>query len=497
MINFNLKSWKLRNKIILHLVVIGVLVTSLLTFLYIKTQQNIIYSMNKQKAKIIGSMIENSISSSMKKGENEEVQSIFEKIASSVDIKEIRILNLQGKILRSSDPDEIGVRVDSGTLDKMSDFLYAATPTKKNMESMIYIKPKSTIQGFRIIENEKECSACHGPEKKINGILEVNIDYAPAAALLKKSQMKGAIIAISSLIILTIIIIRLFDKLINRPIFYLKEKMKKVQGGDLDIQISRTKDDEIGSLTKSFDEMIRKLKEANHKIEDLYNKQMEKAEHLASIGELAAGLAHEIKNPITGMRGALEIINQQTKASDPKKEIFTEMLLQIEKINNVVQALLSYAKPKEMSRSLYDPNQCTAEAVKLAKPQLNGKDIRFQIHSLKSGDLALIDADKIQEVLLNLMLNSIYAIKKKGTISIKLKKINNNELEIVFSDDGPGIKKENLSQIFNPFFTTKSRGTGLGLSICRKIIEAHNGSIRVHSIEKKGTSFIIRLPVLK
>ena len=172
------------------------------------------------------------------------------------------------------------------------------------------------------------------------------------------------------------------------------------------------------------------------------------------------------------------------------------MLLQIGKIHNIVQDLLSYARPKEMNISLIDPNECVENAIKLAKPQTNKKNIHFHFKGLEDGSLARIDADKIQEVMLNMMLNSISATQKKGTISIELNNRQNKELEITFSDDGTGIKKENLPNIFNPFFTTKKRGTGLRLSICKKIIEAHNGSVEVKSTKGEGTTFIIRLPVL-
>jgi len=272
--------------------------------------------------------------------------------------------------------------------------------------------------------------------------------------------------------------------------------MKRVQEGDLDIQFSPLKNDEIGSLAKNFNRMVTDLKKANQKIEELFSKQMEKAEHLASIGELAAGLAHEIKNPIAGMKGALEIINQQTDISDPKKEIFTEMLLQIDKINNVILDLLSYARPKEMNKRVVDPNEAINNAIKFAKTQISDKKIDIHFKSLENGTLALIDTDKIQEVMLNLIVNSISAVDNKGNISIELHQKNQRELEILFSDDGTGIKKEHLSQIFNPFFTTKNRGTGLGLSICKKIIESHKGSIEVESKAKEGTTFSIRLPVL-
>ncbi len=317
-----------------------------------------------------------------------------------------------------------------------------------------------------------------------------------AAALLEKNQMKGILIAVISLAVLSFVILRLFEKLINRPISQLKEKMKRVQEGDLDIQFSPSKNDEIGSLARNFNSMVTDLKKANEKIEELFSKQMEKAEHLASIGELAAGLTHEIKNPIAGMKGALEIINQKTDSSDPKKEIFTEILIQIDKINNVVHDLLRYARPKEMNRRVVDPIMPINTAIKFAKTQISDKEIDIQFNALTNGTQALIDADKIQEVMLNLMINSISAINKKGLITINLSEKGDRDLEIVLSDNGMGIKKDHLPQIFHPFFTTKTRGTGLGLSICKKIIEAHNGTIEVESKEEEGTTFTIELPVL-
>ncbi len=488
----NVKNWKLRHKIILHIVVIGVLTAIFLTFLYLNTQKSIIHTISQQKAELVGSMIENSLFSAMKEGKLEKVQEILQEVASPSDIKKIRILSSRGKILRSTKEDEIGMFVNSTTLDRMNDFLH------KNVQSdIVFIKPKSTIQGFRTIENQSDCFNCHSPQNKINGILEVNMDYALASSLLRKSQRLGITIAILALTTLSIIIIRLFEKLVNRPISQLKNEMKKVQGGDLNINLHSSKNDEIGRLTKNFDVMVRKLNEANKKIEELFDKQMEKAEHLASFGEVAAGFAHEIKNPIAGIKGALEVINQGTDDSDTKKEIFTEMLVQIEKINHIVQDLLSYAKPKEMHMSLINPNECVENAIKLAKPQINSKEIYFRFKGLESSTLAHIDPDKLQEIMLNLLLNSISAIKEKGNIAVELNKRNKKELEIKYSDDGVGIKKEHLPQIFNPFFTTKNIGTGLGLSICKKIIEAHNGSIEVKSEEGKGAFFAIRLPVLQ
>jgi len=487
----NIKEWSLKRKIILHVVVIGAVAAFILTFLYINTQRNIIQTMNKERAELVSSMIENSISPAMERGKSDKCQSILTDIASSKGLKKIRILSPEGKIIQSSDIEEMGSFADRETSSKIDELLL-----KNDSSSTFFIRPDSTLQEFQVIENREECMGCHSSDKKINGILEVNIDYANTIGFLRKNQLKGVIIALSSLTILVIIILRLFEKLINRPISRLKDMMAKVQEGNLHIQLPVKKHDEIGNLTKNFNLMVKNLEEANKKIEELFSKQMEKAGHLASIGELAAGLAHEIKNPIAGMKGALEIINQKTDSSDPNKEIFTEILLQIDKINNVIHDLLSYARPKEINKRIVDPNEAINNAIKFARTQISDKEIDIHFKSLTNGTTALIDADKIQEVMLNLMVNSISAINYKGRILIELHEKNQKELEILFSDDGMGIKKEHLPQIFNPFFTTKSRGTGLGLSICKKIIEAHNGSIEVESKAKEGTTFSIRLPVL-
>lgn len=487
----HLRDWKLKNKIILHIAVIGGLAALFIAFLYLNAQKSVIHKMSREKAELLSAMIERSIFSAMKDGKQEEVQKALNDIATTEDIMKIRILDLAGKILRSSPEENLGISAGPLTQDNLASFLSSG-----NKSGTYFITQQTRIQEFRTIENRTECFTCHDAGSKNNGILEVSLDYSSAATLLKKSQTQGIIISIVALGTLAFIIIRLFDRLINRPISRLKEKMKEVQEGNLDVEFSPSKSDEIGSLTKSFDEMTKKLKEANKKVEELFNRQIVRAGHLASIGELAANLAHEIKNPIAGMKGALEIINQRTEEADPKKEIFTEMLLQIEKINHVIQDLLSYAKPKEMKISPVDPNECIQSAIKLAKSHRNSKDIHFHFSPLKEKRTAQMDCNKIQEVLLNLLLNSISSIDRHGKISIELREHNEKELEILFSDTGKGIKQEHLPQVFRPFFTTKKRGTGLGLSICKNIVDAHNGSIDVESTENKGTTFLIRLPVL-
>jgi len=489
-INFSLLHWNLRHKIILHVIVVGALAAVLLSYIYISTQNNIIKNFSMQKSMTVGSMIECNLVSQMQQMHENKIKPILQSIITQNNVKRLRILDLQGKILHSSGQEKTGTSLTKNEKDKI-----VALFADLNQETRYSLKPVSNSQSFLAIENKTECHTCHSPENKINGILEITLDDTATKTILRRNQLKGIIITVIALVTLTFIILRLFEKIINRPLSQLKEIMKNVQEGNLGSQIQLSKNDEIGSLSQSFNTMIKKLREANHKIDELHMNQMEKAGHLASMGELAAGLAHEIKNPIAGIKGALEIIKHKTDPADPQIEIFDEILVQIDKIHNIIQDLLSYSKPKETKKNLVNPHNCILNAIMLAQPQTQNKDIRFQFTRLKDDSQIIMDEDKIQEVMLNLMLNSIAAIEKKGEVSIQLKLINHKILEITVSDNGRGIKAEQLSQIFNPFFTTRKKGTGLGLSICKKIIYEHQGSIKVTSQEQKGTTFIIQLPL--
>jgi two-component system NtrC family sensor kinase len=484
-----LRDWSLRQKIILHVTVIGLLTALILTFLLLNSEKKLIRTLGLNNARMITSLVQNSMTCYMKSSAEKRIEDNLNQISSSVHIRYIRVLDTSGTILHSSDPAERGGRIDEFTMEHLNTLLVSRE------ELAAFLRSDVLAQGLKIVLNQRECRTCHNPGNGIIGILDVSMDHQFSKSVLHRDRMKAVLVGFFALFVLTFVIIRLFEKLINRPISQLKKKMKKVEEGDLDVAIVPRKNDEIGSLSKSFSDMVEKLKQANIRIEELFQQKMERAEHLASLGELAAGLAHEIKNPVAGMRGALEIISQKVDASDPQKEIFSELIIQLEKINKIIDDLLSYAKPKKMSITRVDPNVCIENAIKLAEPQTAGREIGLHFQRYEGPDLADMDADKIQEVVLNLVLNAIAAIKEKGIVRVTLGKEGERDLEITIADSGSGIKPDQLDQIFKPFFTTKKRGTGLGLSICRRIVEAHGGRIDVLSRLEEGTEFHISMPV--
>jgi len=485
-------DWNLRPKIIFHVFVIGLIVAIILFYLFFSTQKSVINILNGQKAEIVGTLIEASIRQHMEEGSEKHVDLILKRLALSNNISTIRIVDQQGLILNSSSLEDVGTYVEGKDRAILHDLFSDSTK-----EQFFSIKSISPTQSFLALKNSAECFKCHSPDNKFNNILEVKIKDINTAAILHQNQIKGIAIAFFALVVLTFVIYRLFERIINRPLSSLKDQMKKVQGGNLSVRIKPNKSDEIGALADSFNIMVANLKNARDQIEELHNKEIERAGHLASMGELAAGLAHEIKNPIAGIKGALEVISQRTDASDPQKEIFTEILSQIDHIYHIVQDLLHYARPKPMIFKTINPNEYIQNAIKLAQSQTQDKDIHIHFKGFENDIRIYCDGNKIQEVILNLLINSISAIEEKGEISVNLYKINNKDLEIVIQDNGKGIREEHLSQVFTPFFTTRKKGTGLGLSICKRIIDAHKGSIEVTSVMGKETIFTIRLPLYR
>jgi signal transduction histidine kinase len=483
-------NWKLKHKVIFHVFVIGLISGFGLTALYVNAEKDLIETLAEQKTELVGYMIDCNVRHQMMKGDTEAIPINLERLTQASTIDRLRILDLDGNILSSSLRKEIGTALPPE--ERKVVFQLFSDP---DQEDLFTIKPVSGIKSYIALENRPECTGCHTDDARFNGILEVNLDESLEMRLLDRKRNQGILIALTTLALLTFVIFRLYARVINRPLLLLKESMRKVEEGNLDIRLEARKLDEFGDLSKSFSAMVEKLKQANQKIEELHNRQIEKAGHLASLGELAAGLAHEIKNPIAGIKGSLEIIRDRTPDDDPQREIFSEILRQTEKIYHIIQDLLDYAKPRELAMQQVDPNACVREAIHMAKAQTQDKNIRFGFSELEREVMVTCDSDKLQGVILNLLLNSIAFIDTAGEIDIRLDMRPDDTLELRISDTGAGIKAEHLEKIFQPFFTTRKQGTGLGLSICRQIVEAHDGEISIQSTVGKGTTVTLTLPL--
>jgi signal transduction histidine kinase len=281
---------------------------------------------------------------------------------------------------------------------------------------------------------------------------------------------------------------------IQRPMVELQEKIAMVSEGDLNVAVSfDRRNDEIGDLGRNFNHMMQQLRESRVEIETLHRTQMSRAEHLATLGELAAGLAHEIRNPLAGIAGVIEIIGRDLPSTSPARAVVKDVRLEIAQINRILTDLLETARPHPPCMSLSNLNTTVEHAVMLARQQVLSKPIKIELQ--KSPDLADVehDSDQIHQVLLNLLLNAVQAMEGAGTVRVAIG-CHDDCASVMVSDTGRGIPEQHLSQIFRPFYTTKGNGTGLGLSLARRIVEEHHGRIEVTSVVGKGSKFEVLLP---
>jgi signal transduction histidine kinase len=215
---------------------------------------------------------------------------------------------------------------------------------------------------------------------------------------------------------------------------------------------------------------------------------------LATLGELATGLAHEIRNPLAGIAGVIEIVARDLPATSPARAVVSDVRLEISQINRIITDLLETARPRRPEIRPGDLNTTVEHAVMLARQQVLSKPIDIQLH--KAANLPDVDhdSDQIHQVLLNLLLNAVQSIDGQGIVRVDVV-TRGEDAEITVSDNGRGISPEHLPNIFRPFYTTKGNGTGLGLSLARRIIEEHDGRIEVHSTVGKGTTFAVFIPL--
>jgi signal transduction histidine kinase len=284
--------------------------------------------------------------------------------------------------------------------------------------------------------------------------------------------------------------------LIQRPMVELQEKMGLVSEGNLNVAVSFSqRNDEIGDLGRNFNHMMQQLRESREEIERLHRTQMSRAEHLATLGELATGLAHEIRNPLAGIAGVIEIIGRDLPSTSPARAVVKDVRQEIAQINRILTDLLETARPHPPQVRRSNLNTTVEHAVMLARQQVLSRPIKIELQMAPDLPEVEHDSDQIHQVFLNLLLNAVQAMDAEGTVRVEIGQ-RDGYASVVVSDTGRGIPAQHLPNIFRPFYTTKGNGTGLGLSLARRIVEEHHGRIEVSSVVGKGSKFEVMLPIL-
>jgi len=237
-------------------------------------------------------------------------------------------------------------------------------------------------------------------------------------------------------------------------------------------------------------DMVRRVRIVEH---SEYEQKISESEHLATIGQLAASLAHEIKNPLAGISGAIQVLGAGLDPDHPHHEVIEEVLRQIDRLDDAVKDLLIYARPKPPERRPADLSKTLERAMILFRQEPAFEKVQVVCEGMTQEYVAEVDEKQIQQVISNLMLNAAHACEQGGTVTCRIAR-ESQVIRATIEDDGIGIPPDVLPRVFEPFFTTKARGTGLGLPICKRIVEVHDGTLTIESEVGAGTKVVMELP---
>ena len=280
-------------------------------------------------------------------------------------------------------------------------------------------------------------------------------------------------------------------RLVLRPVEALTQGTRRVAAGDLTTPIAVGARHELGDLARAFNDMTSRLADAQ--------RQLTQADKLASLGRLAAGVAHEINNPLTGvLTNASFQLNRAPEGSELRQDLEV-VVRETKRCREIVRGLLDFARQTPPSRKPADLNEVVRRALKITLQSLTLQHVSLDLDLAPEAPEAPADANQIQQVVVNLLVNARDAVGDGGFIRVRTRTASDGErrfAEIVVEDGGRGIPPADIPRLFEPFFTTKgTHGTGLGLAVTWGIVEAHGGTIDVWSEEGKGSRFTVRLPL--
>ncbi len=461
-----------------------------------------IEKLTHEKTKIISEFIEENVIRAMEKGRHFDMHRILKNYIVYKDIRKISIFGMDGIIRASTQDDELN--------RKVQDIEFYLKDRHFIREEMVQLKEgrKETEWVYYYntpILNRPECFQCHERESKIVGVLTVANSLKEMDTMISKIEIHSIILAIITIAFLSFVLGFLFLKFINLPIKKLTRTMKKAEEGDLTVRVNVRSRDEMGSLAEDLNIMIEKLHLAKEEAEQYHQELVQRADRMASIGELASGIAHEIRNPLAGIQGAIQILAEGLPKEDPRRQVTDEIQKQIYKLERLVKDLLNYTKPVPTNYLPTDLNQLVDKVLSFFITQRGrSEDIRIERNLFASLPKTMIDPNSMEQAFLNIILNAQKAMPKGGTFTVSTLPFTQRkgdgkeapEVQVIFEDTGVGISRENLPKIFNPFFSTRPDGTGLGLSITKNIVEQSGGKIEVESQINVGTKFIITLPAV-
>jgi signal transduction histidine kinase len=462
----------LNKKLILMMLFMSSILLSILMFLYWQSERVLLQELGNQTAEL-SKAIQVGVEEVTASGTTDETRlAQYLKRLNSKGINEISIISNSDEIIASTNPTKIGS---------------AISPRKKELVIKAELGEPVSAEGraYNVIVPVIAGGAHYG-------YIHLKINADDVSQLLQRNMMKRIFAALFVFAIGIGIAIFLSLRY-TEPIHGVVAAARRVAAGDLDLNLTVDRKDEIGELTASFNDMVGKLRE-NKKLQE----RLRETEHLSAIGQLTGTIAHEIRNPLNFISLSIDHIREKYRPDKPESAGEFEVLLtsikqEIHRLNRFVTDFLDYGKPLKLNMQQVKIEEVLNNVVEIIKAKANTEKVQITKKYDFSPEVR-IDPELIKTCVFNVVMNAFQAMPEGGILTVHTAR-DNGKFLLSISDTGTGVSKEDLSKIFEPFFTTKGSGLGLGLATTKRIIEEHGGKIDFHSVGGVGSDVIISLPL--
>jgi two-component system NtrC family sensor kinase len=508
-------------KLTLATSLILVVFMSILDYINLKNFRRATIEYAVSNADQLTEIINQSAYDAMMKNNKADLYQMIDRIAQSRSIEHISLINRSGTVVYSSHKGEIGTVIDK----KNAACIFCHQPNKTRLYSPTSNSSRlfRTVNGTEVlgytkaIYNQPECStgACHFHDKvhHILGVLDITVSLEDLRLRSHEYRMQFIVMTCLLLLLIGVLITAMTQFFVDLPVQRLVQHTAQVSAGNMNARIPITSDDELGDLSVAVNDMTESLAKAQdelkewadsleHKVEERSQKikqmqtQLHRSEKLASLGNLVAGIAHEINNPLSGILLYASIVDNDKRLDPTLKPDLERVITECRRCAEIVKQLLEFSREALPHKEAVSLNNLLDKVIGMLQHQPSFHNISIKRCYDEDLSPVFVDANQMQQVFVNLFINANHAMPEYGEIDVVTSRSDDGGSACVeISDTGCGIPEEDLQRIFDPFFTTKTEGTGLGLSISYGIVENNAGKIEVRSTVGSGTTFTILLPL--
>ncbi len=528
-----MRSRTLKFKVVFYLALALTLAMFAFTLLVVQHQRDELLRGAVDHVAQISDVIKKSTRFAMLTNQPAYVDSIIRDVSSQASIEKVRILRKDGTIIHTTYPPELGTTVDRKAEACVLCHRSETSPelASHGQRSRIFAAPdgRRMLGSMDVIPNEPSCytASCHQHKKStpVLGVLDVVYSLDTIDRNMRTSAITMAALSAGFILIVALGVGFFVHRLVYVPLRDLETGASRLSSGNLEQTIPVRSGDEFGQLAGSFNAMTLALKSSQselrdwaHTLEQKVEKRTQelriaeaetaRTEKLASVGLLAAGIAHELNNPLTGVLTFTSLLRKKMPDGSADAEDLDLVIKETKRCAAIIRRLLDFAREKTPEKKFADINKVIEDTARIVERPASFSDVEIAMELDRELAPIWVDADLIKQVIMNMLVNALHAIENEGNITVRTRRSAEARspepgrepvpmVEISIIDTGCGIPEGNLKRIFDPFFTSKEvgKGTGLGLSVSHGIVKSHGGVIEVDSELGKGSTFRIYLPL--